>query len=643
MTKILVRQNVVFTKESEIHVTRSTWTVTLDLDLKPYETLLNKYLTDITKVAVVNWDTIKTIKKDLEPQFTQHFIDLEDELRHLNDTRRKLVDTFDDYRSLHQRSRRSILPFVGDALSWLFGTTSESDMNNIRVALKTLNSNQGKLQHVVKQSLSMVNMTHNQVIQNRKRLNKLNEGMREIYTALRNYSKQTNSEIEDLKVFLNFYIQLQTVVANSREMMMEILAYMEDLKMQVNMLSIGKLSPNTILPSKLLDILNEVKMKLPHSLNLPLNPMKRLWDYYKILLCSTVFEEDKILIVLKIPMINNDNKLTVYKVHNLLVPHYEVNSNQLPRKLNGKHLVAQYKLEGKAIALNKQRTKYMLLNSKESRECTKTNTNFCKLSSPMYPINAHKYCVIALLTNNKQKIKELCKTKVKLNERLPAAKSVLPGTWAISSKIALIFTITCDKGEKVKSVKIAPPVDMLYVNPGCLAHNEYFTLPSYSEFESNSKININPDFRELRSRFKNQTFGLWKPLTKSNMTFNKDWNVESLKDIKELDMKELVDKINEINPIDIDESDRKWNWWEIMISVGLAVITVVLIVRRLCTGKLCNWSCCVERAKTGDETPTAIELEPLREAEKERVQSQKDPLSGIYPRFDEQGQFETSS
>ena len=177
-------KNVAFTEESEIHATRSAWTVTSVFYLMPYETLLNKYLTDITKVAMVNWDTIKTIKKDLEPQFNQHFVDLEDELRHFNDTRRKLVDTDNYIRDQEE----------------LFGTTSESDLDNIRVAMKTLNNNQVKLQHVVKQNLSMVNMTHNQAIQNRKRLNKLNDGMREIYTALRNFSKQTNKNIRLSKI-----------------------------------------------------------------------------------------------------------------------------------------------------------------------------------------------------------------------------------------------------------------------------------------------------------------------------------------------------------------------------------------------------------------------------------------------------------
>ena len=54
------------------------------------------------------------------------------------------------YRSVFpDRSNRSLLPFVGSTLSFLFGTVSEGDLNTIRTHLRRLRYNQPILNHVL--------------------------------------------------------------------------------------------------------------------------------------------------------------------------------------------------------------------------------------------------------------------------------------------------------------------------------------------------------------------------------------------------------------------------------------------------------------------------------------------------------------
>ena len=73
---------------------------------------------------------------------------------------------------IQSRTKRSLLPFLGDALSFIIGTPSESEIKAISDNVKTLSTNQGKIRHVVKQSLSLINMTHDKVVENRQRINK---------------------------------------------------------------------------------------------------------------------------------------------------------------------------------------------------------------------------------------------------------------------------------------------------------------------------------------------------------------------------------------------------------------------------------------------------------------------------------------
>lgn len=59
------------------------------------------------------------------------------------------------------RRRRSLLPIIGKAFSFLFRTVSESDLQGIRKNINNLANNQQKITHVVKESLTLINSTKN--------------------------------------------------------------------------------------------------------------------------------------------------------------------------------------------------------------------------------------------------------------------------------------------------------------------------------------------------------------------------------------------------------------------------------------------------------------------------------------------------
>ena len=66
------------------------------------------------------------------------------------------------------RQKRSLLPFVGDALSWLFGTASDSQIRKIQEGIGKLKNAQNGIVHVVDHSLTLINQTMTATIENRK-------------------------------------------------------------------------------------------------------------------------------------------------------------------------------------------------------------------------------------------------------------------------------------------------------------------------------------------------------------------------------------------------------------------------------------------------------------------------------------------
>ena len=138
-----IRENVVFKQTKDITITRSRWLVAFEIDLTPYQTLiqnLNKHLED-TAISVSTellnyWQQErKDPGKYLRYENTILSI-LNHELENLNQTHIFLLTELQDIKSLHvvkqhERNKRSLIPIVGKALSFLFGTLSESDIETI--------------------------------------------------------------------------------------------------------------------------------------------------------------------------------------------------------------------------------------------------------------------------------------------------------------------------------------------------------------------------------------------------------------------------------------------------------------------------------------------------------------------------------
>ena len=61
--------------------------------------------------------------------------------------------------SYNRPVRRSLLPFLGDALSWLTGTATTKDVNNIKKRVNQLIETQSMLQENIVHILSILNIT----------------------------------------------------------------------------------------------------------------------------------------------------------------------------------------------------------------------------------------------------------------------------------------------------------------------------------------------------------------------------------------------------------------------------------------------------------------------------------------------------
>jgi len=158
-----IRENVVFKKNKDITTTRFRWLVAFEIDLTPYQILiqnLNKHLAD-TAISVstelLNYWQQERKDPGKYLRYENTISILNHELENLNQTQSFLLTELQDIKSLHvvkqnERNKRSLIPIVGKALSFLFGTLSESDIETIQKNINTLAENQKHITHVLSES-----------------------------------------------------------------------------------------------------------------------------------------------------------------------------------------------------------------------------------------------------------------------------------------------------------------------------------------------------------------------------------------------------------------------------------------------------------------------------------------------------------
>ena len=109
--------------------------------------------------------------------------------------------------------RRSLLPFLGDALSWLTGTATTKDVNSIKRRVNQLIEAQSMQQEAIIHIVSILNITRYAAQVNRQHINIIMDRVDEMVHDVNNLYNITTS----LAISLSYYqlvLHIRSVLAN---------------------------------------------------------------------------------------------------------------------------------------------------------------------------------------------------------------------------------------------------------------------------------------------------------------------------------------------------------------------------------------------------------------------------------------------
>ena len=299
---------------------------------------------------------------------------------------------FDRVSPFNKHTRGSLLPFLGDALSWLTGTATTKDVNSIKNRVNQLIAVQHKQQETLVHIISVLNVTRYATQVNRQCINLVMDAVERTHyhdTTLYNITSSLYTNLNYQQIVLHIH----SILANLRDS----LYYMRQVSMHardyIDAAPTGILSPHVLPVEDLRKMLVHIEEALPSTMQLPVSPEDTL-HFYRYLHIHILIADKQFLLLNDVPIQDQAQQLEIYEVFNLVVPH--------------RNLSAIYNIGSKYLGIIYDKTKAVEILEQQFSTCQKANGQFCSINAPVQPLANPASCITAICTKNKAGIEKRC-------------------------------------------------------------------------------------------------------------------------------------------------------------------------------------------------------------------------------------------
>ena len=268
----------------------------------------------------------------------------------------KLLQTnpsFDGQPQSHICHRRSLLPFLGDALSWLTGTATTKDINKIKMQINKLIAMQSSQQETLVHIISILNITRYGAQVNRHSINILMDAAKATSHDINNLYNLTTSVATSIS-FYQLILHIRSVFANLHDSCTYIQMVSAHTMDYIDAATSGTLSSHILPVMDLQKMLLHISDALPPTLPLPVSPDDTL-HFYRYLHTHILIKNKQFLLLIDVPIQDRSQQITIHEVLTLSIPHG--------------HFSAHYNINTKYLGVTKDATMVVELSTTQFRVC----------------------------------------------------------------------------------------------------------------------------------------------------------------------------------------------------------------------------------------------------------------------------------
>ena len=236
---------------------------------------------------------------------------LQAELTNLNDiytsykpiiiTAINLLDTdpsFNGTSNYNKCARRSLIPFLGDALSWLTGTTTTKDVTSIKKRVNQLITAQTTQQEAIVHIVSILNVTRYATQINRQHINIVMDAVGKMVQDVNKLYNITTLLYTSLS-YHQLELHIRSILAN----LWDSLSYIRTVSMHtmdyVDAATTGTLSPHILPIEDLKQKLSHIEQTLPPTMHLPVL-LEDTLHFYRYLCTHVLIANRQFLLLIDI-------------------------------------------------------------------------------------------------------------------------------------------------------------------------------------------------------------------------------------------------------------------------------------------------------------------------------------------------------
>ncbi len=581
-----------FVHHGETYVSSDSWILSLSVDLEPYTVYIKELRREVTALRTAFEGLSSRVNASVETSslFSKLHADIQflmgQELDHfdveLAQVRLMYNDLSRTFLSSSSRSKRAVLPFVGSALSWMFGTTSESQFKKIRGRFNALERRQESTDHVLEAAITVLNTTQTEVSLNREAINQLSQLVSQMRLDVQQLIDKTlvltSNELVYSELVSRTHSILHVATSTLRQTFHALFVLRDQLQSAVR----GHY-PLSLLPSiRLKGILKRISALLPPGFVLPYR-FDNLIDFYRHVPVNIASHDSTVYLSLAIPVAPAQSLFHIYRP--VAVPMPSVVDNQ----------VIEYNLEPGHLAVSQDRKSYMLLPDTAAQLCAVQGVQHCQFNLPKFDSQESPICLTAMFFRDQAQISHSCTIQRRVKPQVPVAEHLFDGTWLMFAPEPLYLDLNClDSDRKLVRrhvLQVTAPVSLVEVPPACSASCKHFELPPHYHNESSeiARESFHIDRMTLDSL---QLFG--------NESIDAGWSASTeptpdaplLPSLSPSDLSHLAQQLqHKIEPMYVTRKDNALGLIIIISVIGALVLAGTLVILTLVYGPRCQALC----------------------------------------------------
>jgi archaellum component FlaC len=381
---------------------------------------------------------------------------------------------------LSRRKRYAgVLPFVGDALSFLFGTSTSRDINEINEKYSQLSSLvRNNMQQTVTLKKHLLGLT--KVYQsNTEKINKAFKEVAEHINYLENGFKVIYKEFHNLSTKFSIYESLEKrmneAIISSLISLYNLSLYshsIEDIEESLIQLRRGLLPSNLLQPDDLRSVLSKIKENVAPLYTLGIDE-NHLDIYYILPLVKFSLLPNGLMLKLSIPLqtIDTQTQFNILKPISSPIPCIQ-NFCQWYGRLNTTETFITLSIRDRSWLTDNENKKLLGEVDLSSFSClTISGENLCYTMNPSLKLSVSA-CSISLWNWDTNQVKKFCHFEISLKEQYQPIR-ISDDTWILHKEMIPRYDVICDTS---KGSYLMDWAEEVTINTNCYLKYKHYLL-----------------------------------------------------------------------------------------------------------------------------------------------------------------------